>query len=98
MDATLDWAQALKWFAIALATSPIWGAFVWVMWEGEIQPRFIPEAEINALANAHIARYGERAAEMAFIEEDRAWRYSDSFAQGKWKRVREEIERLADEA
>lgn len=68
------------------------------MWEGEIKPRLIPEAEINALANGHIARYGERAAEMAFTEEERAWRYSDSFAQGKWKRVRQEIERLADEA
>lgn len=88
----------LKWSAIALATLPMWGAFVWVTWEGSIKPRFIPEAEINALANGHIARYGERAAEMAFTEEERAWRYSDSFNQGKWKRVRQEIERLADEA
>jgi hypothetical protein len=94
----LDWEQTLKWFAIMLATSPIWGAFVWVMWEGEIQPRLIPEPDIKALANAHIARYGARAAEMAFIEEDRAWRYCDSFNQGKWKRVRQEIERLSDEA
>jgi hypothetical protein len=95
LGAALDWEQTLKWSAIALATSPIWGAFVWVVWEGEIKPRFIPEAEINALADAHIARYGERAAEMAFIEEDSAWRYSDSFAQGKWKRVRQEIDRLS---
>jgi hypothetical protein len=31
---------------------------------------------------------------MAFIKEDRAWRYSDSFEQGKWRRVRKTIERL----
>jgi hypothetical protein len=98
LGASLDWAQVLKWFAIALATSPIWGAFIWVTWEGEIRPRFIPEAEINTLANDHMARFGERAAETAFIEEDRAWRYSDSFNQGKWKRVRQEIDRLSDEA
>lgn len=96
--ASLDWVQTLKLSAIALATSPIWGAFAWVTWEGSIRPLFIPEVEINALANAHIARYGERAAEMAFIEEDRAWRYSDSFAQGKWKRVRQAIDRIYGEA
>lgn len=93
----MAWESVVKAAIWIVGLSPIWGAFVWVVWEGEIRPRFIPEAEINALANAHIARYSERAAEMALIEEDRAWRYSDSFNQGKWKRVRQEIERLADE-
>lgn len=88
----------LKWFAVALVASPIWGALLWVIWEGTIKPRFIPEAEISTLASDLVARYGERAAEMAFIEEDRAWRYSDPFAQGKWKRVRREIERSPSEA
>jgi hypothetical protein len=41
-----------------------------------------------------LSRYGDRAGEMAFIEEDRAWRYSDSFQQGKWRRVRKRIERM----
>jgi len=41
-----------------------------------------------------VARHGGRAAEMAFIEEDRAWRYSRPFEQGKWRRVRKRIERL----
>ena len=91
----MTWEAAIKAGLWIVCLSPIWGAFVWVAWEGSIRPRFIPEAEINALANAHIARYGERAAEMAFIEEDRAWRYSDFFAQGKWKRVRQAIDRLS---
>jgi hypothetical protein len=98
MGAGFDWEQVLKWLLIALATSPMWGALIWVIWEGSIKPRIIPESAIKTLAIANIAQYGERAAEMAFIEEDRAWRYSDSFAQGKWRRVRQEIERLADEA
>jgi hypothetical protein len=35
---------------------------------------------------------------MAFAEEDRAWRYSDSFEQGKWRRVRKTIQRLRRDA
>jgi hypothetical protein len=35
---------------------------------------------------------------MAFVEEDRAWRYSESFEQGKWRRVRKRIECLRDDA
>jgi hypothetical protein len=93
----MTWEAAIKAGIWIVCLSPIWGAFVWVMWEGEIKPRLIPEPEIMALAVAHVARYGELAAKMAFIEEDRAWRYSDSFAQGKWKRVRQEIERLSCE-
>jgi hypothetical protein len=86
--------QALIWIGIGAATSPIWGALLWVLWEGRIRPRLIPGVEINSLATAMVGRHGERAAEMAFIEEDRAWRYSQSFEQGKWRRVRKRIARL----
>jgi hypothetical protein len=41
-----------------------------------------------------VARWGDRAAKMAFIEEDRAWRYSETFEQGRWHRVRQAIARL----
>ncbi len=84
--------QVLSWIAIGVATSPIWGAFLWELWEGGIRPKLIPEAKIDALAAAMLARHGDRAEEMAFIEEDRAWRYSESFEQGKWRRVRKRIE------
>jgi hypothetical protein len=83
--------QALIWMAIGAAASPIWGAFLWVLWEGSIRPRLIPVAEIDSLAAAMLARHGRRAEEMAFIEEDRAWRYSQSFERGKWLRVRKRI-------
>jgi hypothetical protein len=32
---------------------------------------------------------------MAFVEEDRAWRYSDTFEQEKWRRVRRAMRRRA---
>jgi hypothetical protein len=38
-----------------------------------------------------IANHGPRAEEIAFIEEDRAWRYSETFEQGTWHRVRREL-------
>lgn len=41
-------------------------------------------------------KYGPLAEEMAFIEEDRAWRYSEAFEQGKWHRVRRELWRRCE--
>lgn len=93
----MDWWLALKWLVIALAASPVWGSLLWVIWDLDIRPRLIPKAAIEAEAKAMLARWGERAAEMAFIEEDRAWRYSDGFEQGRWHRVRVTIERMSDE-
>lgn len=84
--------EVVFWIAIGAATAPIWGALLWELWEGAIRPRFVARAEIDAMSASMLSRYGDRAAEMAFIEEDRAWRYSDSFEQGKWRRVRKRIE------
>ncbi len=81
------------WALVILAVSPIVGAIAWEAWSGFIRPHHIPQAEIEAIAADLIARYGDRAEEMAFINEDRAWRYSDGFEQAKWRRVRR---RLAD--
>lgn len=90
----MDHASVLKWLLVGLALSPIWGAFLWELWEGGIRPRLIPASEIDALAASMLARHGDRAEEMAFVEEDRAWRYSESFEQGKWRRVRKCLERM----
>lgn len=85
--------HVLSWVGIGVATSPIWGAFIWELWEGSIRPRFVTHEEIDALAASMRTRHGDRAEEIAFIEEDRAWRYSESFEQGKWRRVRRELKR-----
>jgi hypothetical protein len=88
-------AKAAIW---AICLFPIWGTLLWELWEGSIRPLLVPRAEIDALSAAMLARHADRAEQMAFSEEDRAWRYSDSFEQGKWRRVRKAIERLRCDA
>jgi hypothetical protein len=90
----MDQVSVPTWLLVSLALSPIWGAFLWELWEGSIRPRFVARAEIDALAASMIARHGDRAEEMAFVEEDRTWRYSESFQQGKWRRVQKRLERM----
>jgi hypothetical protein len=51
----------------------------------------VPASVIKALADEMIAKHGARAEELAFAEEDRTWRYSETFEQGKWHRVRREL-------
>ena len=80
--------EAVIWVGIGAATSPIWGAILWLLWEGIIRPRLIPRAEIDALAAKLLARHGPRAEEVASAEEEAAWRNSRPFEQGKWRRVR----------
>jgi hypothetical protein len=79
------------WIIGGIATSPIWGTLLWHTWELSIRPRLIPVGNIKAVADDLVAKYGPRAEEIAFIEEDRAWRYSETFEQGKWHRVRREL-------
>jgi hypothetical protein len=82
----------LGWLALGVASAPVWGAFLWLVWQGVIRPRLIPRGEVKRLAAALLACYGERAEEVAYAEEYRAWRHSDCFEQGKWRRVRRWIE------
>jgi hypothetical protein len=89
---------ALIWIGIGAATSPIWGALLWVLWEGTIRPRLIPGSEIDSMALALVGRHGGRAEDVASAEEEAAWRYSRPFERGKWRRVRKRIERLETSA
>lgn len=84
----MSWFEVLVWVA---CLSPIWGAFMWEVWSGAVRPRLISAGEINALAASLVLEHGSRAVEIASIQEDRAWRYSDSFEQGKWRRVRRHL-------
>jgi len=63
----------------------------WEVWQFRIRPMLIPKAKIDAMADVLIARYGPNAENMTFGEEDRAWRYSDTFKQGVLRRVRREL-------
>lgn len=79
------------WIIGGIATSPFWGTLLWHTWDLSIRPRLIPVRDIKAAADDLVAKYGPRAEEIAFIEEDRAWRYSETFEQGRWHRVRREL-------
>lgn len=79
---------AFKWLIIAASLSPIIGAIGWVIWDMEIRPRLIPRDEIERLADDIMRRYPDDPEEAAFIEEHAAWFRSNSYEQGKWKRVR----------
>jgi hypothetical protein len=89
--------QAAGWIALAAALAPIWGTLLWELWDGIVRPRRIARERIDVLAAAMLAQHGDRAEEMALIEEDRAWRYSDSFEQGGWRRIRKRIAALRRE-
>ncbi len=71
-----------------ICSCPIWGSFGWHIWELYIRPRLIPENEIIEIAENMLAKFGADAEERALIEEDHAWRRSESFEQGTWHRVR----------
>jgi hypothetical protein len=83
--------QAAGWILLAAALAPIWGTLLWELWDGMVRPRRIARERIDALAAAMLSQHGDRAEEMTLMEEDRAWRYSDSFEQGMWRRVRKQI-------
>lgn len=81
----------LKWSMIAAAMSPIIIGLGWSIFEGSILPRLIPRAEIVTLADDFLRRYPDNPEYAAFIEEQAAWFRSQTFEQGKWRRVRIEI-------
>jgi hypothetical protein len=86
----VDWVKVLIWTA---ATAPIWGVILFECWQLFVRPALIPRGEIDRLATTMLAEHGDAAERMAFAEEDRAWRYSDTFEQGKWRRVRRAMRR-----
>jgi hypothetical protein len=71
--------QAFVWIVLAACSAPIWGTLLWELWDGTVRPRLIRRDIIDRAAAKILAEHGDRAEEMAWIQEDRAWRYSDSF-------------------
>jgi hypothetical protein len=83
--------QAIVWIVLAACSAPIWSTLLWELWDGAVRPRLIRRDIIDRAAAAILAEHGDRAEQMAWIQEDRAWRYSDSFKQGGWRRIRKRI-------
>ncbi len=66
---------------------------LWLGWDLHVRPGLVPQAEIRRMADRLVEAHGERAEEAAFIEEDSAWRRSDCYGQGLWRRVGRELRR-----
>ena len=81
--------MTLLFWTLALALPA--GTLAFEIWEGSIKPRLIEPEEIERCCDELRAQYGPRAYELARISEDRAWRRSNTFEQGKWRRVAERL-------
>ena len=64
---------------MGVGSAPAWGTLLWTIWESQIRPRFIPIHKLEAEADQLILSFGTQALEVTEIQEDRAWRYSNSF-------------------
>jgi hypothetical protein len=78
---------------LLLLTAPAWLGLLWLLWEELILPRMVPRARIEQLAEEALARHGEVAADVLWLQEDHARRYSHSFEAGLLRRVQREIRR-----
>ncbi len=83
-----SWGDIGKWALIAVALSPIWFAIGFSIYEGNVRPAFIPNSEIERLADEITCKKPDDSEEAAYWEEYAAWHRSDSFEQSRWWRVR----------
>lgn len=91
MSAILDIVSAYgAWICVGLFALAVAG---WEVWQFRIRPMLISQSKIDAMADALIAMYGPDAEKMTYVEEDRAWRYSETVKQGILRRVRRELRR-----
>jgi hypothetical protein len=77
----------LQYGLVALALSPMAIGLGWAIWEGHVRPTLIPRATIEALADKVLAESHDDPLDVIEGYECRAWRKSDSFEQGQWRRV-----------
>ncbi|NRG17578.1 hypothetical protein HPQ64_07745 [Rhizobiales bacterium] len=67
------------------------GVAVWHAWQFRLKPLAIPKAKINAIVDDLIAQHGPDAEDWARGYEEEQWYRSDTYEQGKWRRVRREL-------
>lgn len=89
----MEVAEISLWVVGVIALSPVWGALAWELWNGKIRPSFIPKYEIESEVHTLYDRYGDEAFDRACTEEHSAWHRSETYQQGRWRRIRREIMR-----
>jgi hypothetical protein len=87
------WRDIIWWVLVTVCTVPIWGTLIWFLNELYIRPLLIPKAEIERLADELRRSHPADPVEAAFEEEQNAWYRSETFEQGKWRRVRRQLHR-----
>jgi hypothetical protein len=87
----MDWNDVGSWIGFAVLGFVALATFAWHMNELFVRPYFVPTERIRSLASEMYRRNPEDPAEAAFIEEDAAWRRSETYEQGIWRRVRKHI-------
>ncbi len=89
----MDWRNIIWWVLIVICTAPIWGTLIWFLNELHIRPLLIAKSEIERLADELRRSHPADPAEAAFTEEQNAWHRSETYEQGKWRRVRRQLRR-----
>ncbi len=87
----MEWRGIMWWAVVAVSTAPIWGTLIWFLNELYVRPLLIPKAEIERLAKELRLSHPADPAGAAFTEEQNAWHRSETFEQGKWRRIRAHI-------
>lgn len=85
--------SVLGYLLFAVALSPIVLGLGWAVWHGHVRPALISRHEIERLADEVLAEGHEDPVEAVEGYEYHAWRHSDGFEQGRWRRVRRAIQR-----
>jgi len=84
----MDWKEITWWVCAFVGAAPVVGVFLWHTWEFHILPRRIPREEIERLADEIAHEHPDNPDYWAYVEEYNAWHRSETFEQGKWRRVR----------
>jgi hypothetical protein len=85
--------DGLWWALLALGTAPAWATLVWFLNELYIRPLLLPKEDIERLADELRRSHPTDPAGAALDEELNAWYRSDTFEQGKWRRVKRFLDR-----
>ncbi len=88
-------SSILPWTVVVVFTAPVWLGLGWEIFEGWIRPQIISSKAIEQLAREMMQRYPDDPLGAAGREEHAAWYRSESYEQGKWRRVRKVLERQA---
>ena len=89
--------SVLGYLLVALALSPVVLGIGWAVWQGHVRPALITKREIGRLADEVLAEGHEDPIEVVEGYEYHAWRHTDGFEQGKWRRVRRAMQRRQDQ-